>query len=77
MEGRQQEYAQHAGLSSPYTQFSPNHSEPGSSDQASVAGQYQQHVKYEPDVRPDPCNYTLSPFHLRSIIASLLANTRV
>ncbi|PSK58737.1 hypothetical protein B9Z65_6752 [Elsinoe australis] len=49
MEGRQQEYAQHAGLSSPYTQFSPNHSEPGSSDQASVAGQYQQHVKYEPD----------------------------
>ncbi|KAF2225598.1 hypothetical protein BDZ85DRAFT_257763 [Elsinoe ampelina] len=49
MEGRQQDYSQHAGLSSPYTQFSPNHSEPGSSDQASVAGQYQQHVKYEPD----------------------------
>ncbi|KAF4553678.1 Hypothetical protein D9617_6g094090 [Elsinoe fawcettii] len=49
MEGRQQDYSQHAGLSSPYAQFSPNHSEPGSSDQASVAGQYQQHVKYEPD----------------------------
>lgn len=50
MEGRQPEYSHHAGLSSPYTQFSPNHSDPGSSDQASVAGHYQQpHIKYEPD----------------------------
>ncbi|KAF2147828.1 hypothetical protein K461DRAFT_72972 [Myriangium duriaei CBS 260.36] len=50
MDGRQQDYSHHGGLSSPYAaQFSPNHSDPGSSDQASAQGHYQSHVKYEPD----------------------------
>lgn len=49
MDGRQQDYSHQGGLSSPYTPFSPNHSDHGSSDHASTSGHYQQHVKYEPD----------------------------
>ena len=59
MDGRQQDYSQ-SGLSSPYTHYPDSHSEGRSADPASSA-QYQQDVKFTPDVSSSSLSHSTTP----------------